>query len=74
MDAAFAEQVRAIVGPNVPIGGTLDMHGNVSKRLVEAADITLVWRTNPHLDAKPRSRKCAEPLLPQPLNLWESFW
>ena len=49
-----------IVGPDVPIGGTLDMHGNVSKRLVEVADITMVWRTNPHLDAKPRSRKCAE--------------
>jgi microcystin degradation protein MlrC len=60
MDAAFAEQVRAIVGPGVPIGGTLDMHGNVSKRLVDVADITMVWRTNPHLDPKPRSRKCAE--------------
>ena len=60
MDAAFAEQVRAIVGPDVPIGGTLDMHGNVSQRLVEVADVTMVWRTNPHLDAKPRSRKCAE--------------
>ena len=60
MDAAFAEQVRAIVGPDVPIAGTLDMHGNVSKRLVDIADITMVWRTNPHLDAKPRSRKCAE--------------
>ncbi len=60
MDAAFAEQVRAIVGPGVPIGGTLDMHGNVSRRLVEATDVTMVWRTNPHLDPKPRSRKCAE--------------
>ena len=60
VDATFAEQVRAIVGPDVPIGGSLDMHGNVSKRLVEIADITVVWRTNPHLDAKPRSRKCAE--------------
>jgi microcystin degradation protein MlrC len=60
MDAAFAEGVRAIVGPDVPIGGTLDMHGNASRRLVDVADITMVWRTNPHLDAKPRSRKCAE--------------
>jgi microcystin degradation protein MlrC len=60
MDAAFAEGVRAIVGPAVPIGGTLDMHGNVSKRLVDVADITMVWRTNPHLDPKSRSRKCAE--------------
>ena len=33
MDGAFAEAVRAIVGPDVPIGGIcLDMHGNVSKR------------------------------------------
>jgi microcystin degradation protein MlrC len=60
MDGAFAEGVRAIVGPDVPIGGTLDMHGNVSRRLVEVADVTMVWRTNPHLDAKTRSRRCAE--------------
>jgi len=63
MDAAFAEAVRAIVGPKVPIGGTLDMHANVSQRLVAVADVTMVWRTNPHLDAKARSRRCAELVL-----------
>ena len=60
MDGAFCEAVRDIVGPDVPVGVTLDMHGNVSRRVVEATDVTIVWRTNPHLDPKPRGRKTAE--------------
>ena len=60
MDGAFSEAVRAIVGPDVPVGITLDMHGNVSERVVSATNVTVVWRTNPHLDPKPRGRTCAE--------------
>ena len=60
MDGAFTEAVRAIVGPGRAGRRDLDMHGNVSRRVVEATDVTVVWRTNPHLDAKPRGRKTAE--------------
>ncbi len=60
MDGEFCRAVREIVGPDVPIGVTLDMHGNVSKPVVEHTDICVVWRTNPHLDPKIRGRKCAE--------------
>ncbi len=60
MDGEFCRAVREIVGPDVPIGVTLDMHGNVSKPVVEHTDICVVWRTNPHLDPKVRGRKCAE--------------
>ena len=60
MDGAFSEAVRAIVGPDVPVGICLDMHGNVSKRVVAATDVCVVWRTNPHLDPKVRARKAAE--------------
>jgi microcystin degradation protein MlrC len=60
MDGAFSEAVREIVGPDVPIGICLDMHGNVSARVVAATDVCIVWRTNPHLDPKPRARKVAE--------------
>jgi microcystin degradation protein MlrC len=60
MDGAFTQTVREIVGPDIPVGITLDMHANVSKAVVANTDVCVVWRTNPHLDPKPRGRKCAE--------------
>ncbi len=60
MDGEFCRAVREIVGDDIPIGITLDMHANVSKEIVEHTDICVVWRTNPHLDPKVRGRKCAE--------------
>ena len=60
MDAAFTASVREIVGPDVPVGMTLDMHSNISKESVENTDACVVWRTNPHMDPKLRGRKLAE--------------
>ena len=60
MDGEFCRAVREIVGPDIRVGVTLDMHGNVSKPIVENTDVCIVWRTNPHLDPKPRARKTAE--------------
>ncbi|HCI86188.1 MAG TPA: hypothetical protein DHV68_05030 [Dehalococcoidia bacterium] len=60
MDGEFTRTVREIVGPDVPVGMTLDMHANVSKDSVANTDVCVVWRTCPHLDAKVRGYKCAE--------------
>jgi microcystin degradation protein MlrC len=60
MDAEFTRAVREIVGPDIPVGMTLDMHSNISKETVANTDICVVWRTCPHLDTKLRGRKCAE--------------
>jgi microcystin degradation protein MlrC len=60
MDGEFTRAVREIVGPDVPVGITLDMHANVSKAVVANTDACVVWRTNPHLDPKPRGYRCAE--------------
>ena len=45
MDGEFCRAVREIVGPDLRIGVTLDMHGNVSKPIVEHTDVCVVWRT-----------------------------
>src|SRR5215475_9460240 len=37
-DGLLFERVRAIVGPAVPIAATLDLHANVSQRMVESID------------------------------------
>ena len=55
MDAHFTKQVRKIVGNNVPVGITFDMHANISKETIKNTNICVVWRTCPHLDAKPSS-------------------
>ena len=60
MDGEFCRAVRNIVGDDTPVGVTLDMHANVSEAVVQHTDVCIVWRTNPHLDPKPRGRKCAE--------------
>jgi len=43
-------RVRAVVGPSVPIAVTLDPHANVTRRMVEHADILTAFRTSPHTD------------------------
>ncbi|MDP7484559.1 MAG: M81 family metallopeptidase [Dehalococcoidia bacterium] len=60
MDGEFTRAVREIVGPDVPVGATLDMHANISKATVANTDVCIVWRTCPHLDTKVRGRKTAE--------------
>lgn len=59
-DGEILRRVRAVVGPDVPIAATLDMHANVSPGMIEHADFVVVWRTNPHVDPQPRGRRAAE--------------
>jgi microcystin degradation protein MlrC len=47
------------VGPNVPIVCTLDLHANVSQRMIDACDATIAYRTNPHLDQRARGLEAA---------------
>lgn len=59
-DAELVSRARAIVGPGVPIGVALDLHGNLSRRVVEESTVTIAYRTNPHGDARERARECAD--------------
>jgi microcystin degradation protein MlrC len=42
--------VRAIVGPKVPVVATLDLHANVSRKMVDETDLLIAYLTNPHTD------------------------
>jgi len=59
-DGELAERVRAIVGPDVIIVTNLDMHGNISRKLVANSDIVKVYQTNPHLDTFERAFESAD--------------
>jgi microcystin degradation protein MlrC len=62
-DGELIRRVRETVGPRVPIGVALDMHANVSRQMIENADITTVYQTNPHIDAFTQARHCARLVL-----------
>lgn len=49
-EGEIAARVRAVVGPDVPIVASLDLHGNIGERLVETADALVAYRTYPHVD------------------------
>jgi len=43
-------RLRAIVGPELPIVASLDLHANVTARMLEMADALIAYRTYPHVD------------------------
>ncbi|HET8678947.1 MAG TPA: M81 family metallopeptidase [bacterium] len=59
-DGEIVSRVRSLVGDHTPVGLSLDMHANVSPKMVENATITVLYRTNPHVDPRLRARECAE--------------
>lgn len=54
-EGELLERVRAVVGPNVPVGITLDPHANVTERMARLANIIVAYKTYPHVDV----RECA---------------
>ena len=54
--------VREIVGPDVPVVATFDLHANVSERMVQTIDAFIGYRTNPHLDMRERGEEAAAAL------------
>jgi len=51
-DGHWLKMVREILGPNLPIIGTIDPHCNLSKTMVEAVDALIAYKTNPHVDQR----------------------
>jgi microcystin degradation protein MlrC len=49
-EGALLEALRAKVGRALPIAMTLDLHANVTERMVALADIIVSYRTYPHID------------------------
>ncbi|MBX9579734.1 MAG: M81 family metallopeptidase [Gemmataceae bacterium] len=58
-DGYWLPLVRQDIGRAVPLIGTLDLHANLSPRMVAVCDGLLAYRTNPHLDQRPTGREAA---------------
>ena len=51
LEGNLLESVRTLVGPDIPIVATLDLHAHVTEQMIHSADALLAWETYPHLDA-----------------------
>ncbi len=49
-DGEVLERLRRELGPAFPVVVTLDLHGNVSERLVRNCNAAVAYRTCPHVD------------------------
>jgi microcystin degradation protein MlrC len=58
-DGEIVARARQVVGPRVPIGVALDMHANVGPLIIEQSSVVTIYRTNPHVDPRPRAAECA---------------
>jgi len=61
-EGTLIARVREVVGPQVPISVSLDLHGNTTRLMVEQADLLVAFRTYPHVDMAETGRRAAEGL------------
>jgi microcystin degradation protein MlrC len=62
-DGEILERLRRVVGRDLPIAVTLDLHGNISQRLIDHCDVAVAYRTCPHVDQRECGRRAASLLV-----------
>ena len=58
-EGALIARLRAIVGPNLPIVVSLDLHANVTHRMLREADALVAYRSYPHVDMAETGERAA---------------
>ena len=58
-EGALLELLRGVVGPDVPIATTLDLHANATERMALNANALVSYRTYPHIDGYERAVQAA---------------
>lgn len=59
----FIIRVREVIGKNTIISTSMDLHGNVSRRLAENTDLITCYRMAPHEDALESKKRAVDNLL-----------
>ena len=59
----FIEKIRALIGTETLISTSMDLHGNVSKRLAKHTDLITCYRMAPHEDALESKQRAVDNML-----------
>jgi microcystin degradation protein MlrC len=62
-EGTLLKKIREVVGPTVPIIITLDLHGLISKLMVDNCDAIFGYDTNPHIDMYERGVEATETII-----------
>lgn len=62
-EADLLERIREVIGPDVMVSTSMDLHGNVSERLATQTDLITAYRMAPHEDAMESKERAVENLL-----------
>ena len=61
-EGEILRRIRALVGDDLPVSVSLDMHANVSPDMVGLASVIGIYRTYPHLDMADTGARCLHAL------------
>lgn len=61
-EAEMARRFREVVGPEVPIAASFDLHGNEDEEFMRWADFSMVTKRYPHYDAYLQGQRAARAL------------
>ena len=61
-EGAFIEAVRRIVGQDMPVVVTLDLHANITSKIARLADVVVGFDTYPHVDMHERGAEAVDVL------------
>src|SRR5262249_21967730 len=50
VEGEILHAIRKVIGPSIPLVATLDLHANVTRRMVDSADALVLYHTAPHID------------------------
>ena len=59
-EGELLQRIRSLVGKEMPIAITLDLHANVSEQMCELADIIVSFKTYPHIDMRNIGRQAGD--------------
>ena len=60
VEAELLRRIRKVIGPDVLVSASMDLHGNVSRELAHQTDLITCYRMAPHEDAMDTKRRaCA---------------
>jgi microcystin degradation protein MlrC len=59
VEGAILETYRSLIGPDVLIVATLDLHANITAKMVQNADALVLYHTAPHIDVFETGQRAA---------------
>jgi microcystin degradation protein MlrC len=62
-EGELLRRIRAVVGDAIPIVASLDLHANVSRKMVDLSDALIIYRTYPHVDMSETGARATRHLL-----------